>query len=30
MVLRWEGFSHEGLNPGGGANLGLVPIRLIE
>lgn len=30
MVARWEGFSHEGLDPGGGANLGIVPVRLIE
>lgn len=30
MVARWEGFSHDGLDPGGGSNFGIVPVRLIE
>lgn len=30
MVARWEGFSHDGLDPGGGENFGIVPLRLID
>jgi hypothetical protein len=30
MVAHWEEYTPEGLNPQGGANFGLVPVRLVE
>jgi len=30
MVTRWDSFTHEGLEGGGGENFGIVPVQLIE
>ncbi|HEX5936904.1 MAG TPA: pilus assembly protein TadG-related protein [Actinomycetota bacterium] len=29
MIARWEGYTPEGLDPQGGENFGLVPVRLV-
>jgi hypothetical protein len=30
MVAVWDAYTNEGLNPEGGQNFGVVPVRLIE
>jgi hypothetical protein len=30
LIARWENYTTEGLNPQGGENFGLVPVRLVE
>jgi hypothetical protein len=30
LVARWEGYTPEGLDPQGGENFGLVPVRLVK
>ena len=30
MVTKWKGYTSEGLNPQGGENFGLVPVRLVK
>lgn len=30
MLARWEGYTPEGLDPQGGQNFGLVPVRLVK
>jgi Putative Flp pilus-assembly TadE/G-like len=30
MVARWEGYTQDGLDGGGGENFGLVPVRLVK
>jgi hypothetical protein len=30
MIARWEGYTPEGLDPQGGENFGLVPVKLID
>ncbi len=30
MLVRWKEYTPEGLDPQGGENFGLVPVRLVE
>ena len=30
MIARWVGYTPDGLDPQGGENFGLVPVRLVE
>ena len=30
LVARWEGYTPDGLDPQGGENFGLVPVRLVK